>query len=127
MVQVQMEKPQEENEEECIFCKIANKEIETEIIEESDNFIAFPDANPAVKGHVLIIPKKHYRNLMDLPVDLSSEMIGMAKRVAEKELSEGAEGFNLAMNNFEAAGQIVKHAHLHLLPRKKGDGFSLSV
>lgn len=105
----------------CIFCKIARGEIPTEIIEESKNFIAFPDANPIIKGHTLIVPKKHFVNLMDLPSDLGSELVDVVKRVAEKKLREKFEGFNLIMNNFEAAGQVVRHAHLHLIPRKKGD------
>ena len=109
----------------CIFCKIAKKEIKAEIVEESENFVAFPDSNPIGKGHTLIIPKKHFVNVMDLPVDLTSEMIDVVKRVAEKKLKQGFEGFNLVMNNFEAAGQIVMHAHLHLLPRKKGDNIKL--
>lgn len=116
-----------EQDKECIFCKIANKEIETEIIEESENFVAFPDANPKTEGHTLIVPKQHFHNLMDLPIDLSSEMIDMAKKVARERLDNDAEGFNLIMNNFEAAGQAVKHAHLHIIPRKKGDNFSFGL
>jgi histidine triad (HIT) family protein len=113
--------------EECIFCKIARKDVKEEIIEDSENFIAFPDANPAAPGHTLIVPKRHFANLMDLPSDLAGEMIDVIKKVAEKRLREGAEGFNLVMNNFEAAGQVVEHAHLHLIPRKKGDKVRFNV
>ena len=105
----------------CIFCKIINKEIETEIIEESENFIAFPDSNPIGEGHTLIVPKKHFNNLMDLPSDLGEELLDVVKRVADKKLGEGFEGFNVVMNNFPAAGQAVMHAHLHVVPRKKDD------
>jgi len=107
--------------EDCIFCKIANKEVKADIVEESENFIAFPDANPKVEGHTLIVPKKHFVNLMDMPSNLASEMIDMVKRVAEKKLREGAGGFNLVMNNGSEAGQVIMHAHLHILPRRKGD------
>jgi len=112
-------------EEECIFCKIARREIKTEIVDESENFIAFPDANPIAEGHTLIVPKRHFTNLMDLPSDLGSELIDMVKRVSEKKMKEGFEGFNLVMNNFPAAGQVVMHAHIHLIPRKKDDGVRL--
>lgn len=109
----------------CIFCKIARGEIPAKIIYESENFIAFPDANPKVKGHTLIIPKKHFVNLIDLPAVSGSELVDAIKKIFEIKQKEGCEGFNLIMNNFSAAGQAVMHAHLHFLPRKKGDkGFS---
>ena len=112
-------------EKDCVFCKIARGEIPVKLVYESDNFLAFPDAHPKVPGHILIVPKKHFTNIVDLPSDLGSELIDMIKKVAEKRLKEGAEGFNLIMNNFPAAGQLVMHAHLHFLPRKKGDkGFA---
>lgn len=107
--------------EDCIFCKIANKQVEVEIIEKSENFIAFPDAHPIVKGHTLIVPKKHFVNIIDLPSDLGSELLDVIKRIFEIRSKEGCEGFNLIMNNFPAAGQLVMHAHLHFIPRKKGD------
>lgn len=105
----------------CIFCKIARKEIPVEIIYETENFIAFPDAHPKVKGHTLIIPKKHYTNIMDMPDSLGSELLEIVKKVGEKRIKEKAEGFNLINNCGEAAGQIVMHVHFHLMPRKKGE------
>ena len=105
----------------CIFCKIARKEVKVEIIEESRNFLAFPDKNPKTEGHTLIIPKKHFVNILDLPSGLGEELLDIVKKVAEKKLKEGAGGFNLIMNNFPAAGQVVMHAHLHLIPRKTGE------
>lgn len=108
-------------EENCIFCKIANKKIKTEIIEESENFLCFPDAHPKTEGHCLIIPKKHFASIMDLPSLFGSELLGIIKKVAEKRLKQGNNGFNLAINNGEAAGQVVMHAHFHLIPRKQGE------
>jgi len=105
----------------CIFCRIARKEIKADIIFESRNFIAFPDANPKVKGHTLIIPKKHFVNLIDMPDSLASELVEAVKKVAEIRFREGADGFNLINNCGEAAGQAVNHVHFHLLPRKKGE------
>jgi len=109
--------------EDCIFCKIARKEVKSEIVEETDNFFAFLDLSPRTKGHTLIIPKKHFSNIMDLPALYGNELLDIIKKVGEKRLKEGNEGFNLVMNNFPAAGQVVMHAHIHLIPRKKEDGF----
>lgn len=106
----------------CIFCKIANKEIKTEIVEESKNFIAFPDKNPMTPGHTLVIPKEHYINLFDLPKELGCEMLELIQKISQKRvLKDKAEGINLLMRNGKAAGQEVEHAHIHIIPRKKGD------
>jgi histidine triad (HIT) family protein len=105
--------------EECIFCKIARKEIKEEIVYESDNFIAFPDANPKCKGHTLIIPKKHFTNIIEMPSLLGNELIDVIKKVAARRLEEGADGFNILVNTGKGAGQIVMHVHIHLLPRNK--------
>jgi len=110
-----------EEKEGCIFCKIVGKEIPVEFIYESDNFVVFPDKNPHTEGDCLIVAKKHYANIMDLPADLGNELVDVIKRVAEMRLKEGAEGFNLIMNNFPAAGQEIMHAHVHLIPRRKGE------
>ena len=73
--------------EECIFCKIASKKIKCEIVYESDNFVAFPDANPRSKGHTLVVPKKHYTNLIEMPAVLGNELIDVIKKVAEIRIS----------------------------------------
>lgn len=112
----------EENNE-CIFCKIVKGEIESDIIYRDDNFIGILDANPKTEGHCLVIPKKHFKTLLDMPSSLGNEMVEASKKIALKLVEEGkAEGFNLVMNNFEVAGQVVPHMHLHIIPRKKGDG-----
>lgn len=108
---------------ECVFCKIVKGKIPTEFVLESDNFIVFSDANPKVEGHSLVVPKNHYETLLDVPDSLMGEFLETAKEAAFKLIKEhDAEGFNLVMNNFEVAGQVVGHVHLHILPRKKGDG-----
>jgi histidine triad (HIT) family protein len=110
--------------EECIFCKIAKGEIPIEKILETERFVVFKDSNPKVPGHSLVIPKEHYKTLLDIPDSLMGEFLETAKEAAFKLIKEtGAEGFNLIMNNYEVAGQVVPHAHLHILPRKKNDGF----
>lgn len=108
----------------CIFCKIAKKEIPSDIVYEDSNFLAFLDIKPFVKGHTLIIPKKHFVNFLDMPSSLGNELSDFIKRVVEIRIKEGAEGFNLLMRNGKAAGQEVAHAHIHLIPRKAGDNIN---
>lgn len=110
-------------EKDCIFCKIAKKEVSAEIIFEGNNFIAFKDTHPKVPGHLLVIPKKHFVTLLDIPNKLGNEMLEFIKKVSSKLMDDKlGDGFNLVMNNLEVAGQLVMHAHIHILPRKEGDG-----
>lgn len=110
----------------CIFCKLAKKEIPRETICENENFFSVPDANPKVRGHSLVISKNHFKTFLDMPSSLGSELIDCIKKTAMKLIKENkAEGFNINNNNFEAAGQIVHHVHYHIIPRKKGDKLKL--
>ena len=112
----------------CIFCKIAKGEIKSEKILETDNFFAIKDINPKTKGHSLIVSRKHYATMLDMPASLLGEFLETAKQRALKLMEEEkAEGFNLVVNNYEVAGQLVPHVHLHILPRKKNDGFKVNV
>ena len=114
--------------EDCVFCKIARKDMPTEVVLESDRFIAFKDINPAVEGHTLVVPKRHFVTLLDIPSSWGEEMLDFTKKVTDKLMTDyKADGFNLAMNNLEAAGQIVFHAHIHVFPRKEGDGRILDI
>jgi histidine triad (HIT) family protein len=108
----------------CIFCKIANGEIPEERIYENDNFFSIHDAKPKTKGHALVISKKHFENSLELPNTLGVELLDCIKNTMIKSIEENkSEGFNIISNNFEAAGQVIKHMHFHVLPRKKGDEF----
>ncbi len=107
--------------EKCVFCKIVKGEIASRLEGESKNFIAILDINPKTKGHTLIISKEHYETLLDMPDELLGEMMGLVKSVAKKRIGEGAEGFNVLMNSYPAAGQVVIHAHMHVLPRYSDD------
>ena len=115
--------------DDCIFCKIVNKEIHVKMIYENDNFVAFPDVTPQIKGHSLITSKKHFVNSLDMPASLGQELISAIKSVFDLKVKEdkSIEGFNLVQNNFAVAGQIVMHAHWHLLPRRKNDGKHLRL
>jgi histidine triad (HIT) family protein len=93
---------------------------------ETERVLAFLDVVPVHFGHTLVIPKSHYKNFFDLPDDLWLEMSQVSRKVAKAFLQVlKAQGFNLGMNNFEAAGQIVFHAHIHVIPRYFGDGLHL--
>lgn len=106
----------------CIFCKLANGIIPTNSIYEDDNFNVILDMSPATKGHALILPKDHYKNLYELPEDTAAEVMKLAKKMAVKMTERlGADGFNLVQNNNECAGQTVFHFHYHLIPRYIGD------
>lgn len=109
--------------EECIFCKIVRDEIPSSKVYNNDKVVAFLDVNPVNKGHVLIVPKDHYETLLDIPDNIVKELLVIAKKIgksARKALK--ADGFNVGMNNFPAAGQVVFHAHLHVIPRFENDG-----
>ncbi|MCF0133313.1 MAG: HIT family protein [Blautia sp.] len=109
--------------DDCIFCRIANGEIPSATLFEDDDFRVILDLGPATKGHALILPKQHYANIYELPEELASKAILLAKKMAEA-MSEGleADGFNIVQNNGEAAGQTVFHFHMHLIPRYEKDG-----
>ncbi len=106
----------------CIFCKIANREIPSKIIFENDFCLAFLDIFPISKGHTIVIPKKHYLNLEDIPDYDLSEVYKTVKKLAIKiRKNLKIEGYNILQNNFIAAGQEVKHFHVHIIPRNYDD------
>ena len=114
--------------EDCIFCKIVKGEIPCDKLIETDNFIVIKDVKPQVKGHSLVIPKKHFETFLDLPTLFFNEFMDTTKTATLKLMKEtNSSGFNLVMNNYKVAGQIVPHAHLHILPRSEGDGFKVSL
>ena len=108
--------------EDCIFCKIANGKIPAAKVYEDDNVISFLDIMPANKGHCLVVPKKHFETLLDIPDDDLKNLIIATKKIAKAlSLSIGNGSYNLIMNNGKVAGQLVAHAHIHIIPRFKGD------
>ncbi|MEM4331101.1 MAG: HIT domain-containing protein, partial [Candidatus Pacearchaeota archaeon] len=93
---------------------------------ESENFIVIKDKFPKSQGHSLIISKKHFTNLLDMPSLLGNELLDVAKEVYFKIQEETkCEGFNFVQNNFKAAGQAINHSHFHIIPRKINDGVHL--
>ncbi|SDN90598.1 histidine triad (HIT) family protein [Desulfonauticus submarinus] len=111
---------------ECIFCDIIHGKIPCAKVYETKNTLAFLDIAPVNKGHTLVIPKKHYPTLFDLPSELGKELLEVMQKVGEAlRKTVQAEGINLGMNNFKPAGQLVFHAHFHIIPRYENDGLSL--
>lgn len=107
----------------CIFCKLANGQIPTNSIYEDDDFKVILDAAPAAKGHAIILPKTHAENLFELPEEYGEKIFAIAKKCG-KAIKEtyNYDGLNVLQNNGEAAGQTVKHFHMHLIPRYENDG-----
>lgn len=103
-------------ETDCIFCKIANKEIESEFIFESENIVAFSDLNPQAPVHILIVPKKHIRSINDIEdkdSEIIAEMVFAAKEIAaEQNISKT--GYKLQYNVEKGGGQEIFHLHMHL-------------
>jgi len=107
----------------CIFCKIAKKEVNVYLVQESKNFLAFLDIHPHAPGHSLVIPKDHYERFLDLPENLGEEFVKIVKETAlliSKALK--TKDFTFGINEGPYAGQAVGHLHLHIMPRFKNDG-----
>jgi histidine triad (HIT) family protein len=110
----------------CIFCGIAAGRAPAAKVAETPQVLAFLDIAPVHYGHTLVIPKEHYETFLDLPDDLWLEMGQVARQVARAlQKVMFARGINLGMNNYDAAGQVVYHAHLHVIPRYLSDGLML--
>jgi histidine triad (HIT) family protein len=109
-----------------IFLKIIDKEIPAEIVYEDDNFIAILDINPVNPGHTLLIPKESFKDIFDMPDSLLGKVGPLLKRLSKGVMkATGSEGLNIGMNNGEVAGQVVFHAHIHIMPRTKNDNYEL--
>jgi histidine triad (HIT) family protein len=112
----------------CVFCKIIRGEAPATKVGESNSFIAILSIKPDAKGHTLVMPKKHYIDLLDMPNKLGNEMLDFTKKIANDLLDKKlGDGFNIVMNNTAVAGQMVMHAHIHVIPRKEGDGLRFGI
>ena len=104
----------------CIFCKIISKEIPAKILYEDNDSISFLDAFPVAKGHTLIIPKKHFSKIQDMPPDLNQKLFDSVHKMINK--VDALEGSTLvAVHNGKESGQEVPHVHVHLIPRRVTD------
>lgn len=106
----------------CIFCLLANGDIPTAKVYEDDDLTVILDAGPATKGHALVLPKDHYKNITEVPQELAGKLVAIASKVGNAQMKAlGAAGFNIVINTNEAAGQTVFHCHVHVIPRYEGD------
>lgn len=101
------------NSKDCIFCKIANGEIKTELVWDADEIVAFKDINPQAPTHILVIPKKHYPTLSDIDDEtiLQKLMVAVQKITNKYDIKE----YRTVINTGKQAGQEVFHVHLHIL------------
>ena len=106
----------------CIFCKLIRSELPTMKVYEDGHTLAFMDNAKDVDGHILAVPKTHYRNILDCDEETLSSLMRTVKKVSEHLVNDcGYEGVNLLNASGESAGQSVPHFHIHIIPRKTGD------
>ncbi|MBK7408852.1 MAG: HIT family protein [Saprospirales bacterium] len=108
----------------CIFCQIIEGKIPSHKVYEDDLVMAFMDAYPINPGHVLVVPKQHSELVSGLPAETAGRLFQVAQTVETAIRASGVrcDASNLVLNNGQAAGQEIPHAHLHIIPRHRGDG-----
>lgn len=110
----------------CIFCKINNKETPAKIVFENDDILAFVPIQQVSKGHTLIVPKNHFENIFDIDKNTLEILIAVSKDLSEQLTKENnATGINLLHASGKDAQQSVFHFHLHIVPRYENDGLDL--
>ncbi|MBS3159869.1 HIT family protein [Candidatus Woesearchaeota archaeon] len=112
--------------EDCIFCKIINKEIKAATVYEDKHTYAFLDIRPASEkgGHTLVMPKKHYELITDIP-DEEIKHLSLTLKKISSALLKFSQGLNILQNNKKIAGQYIKHIHFHLIPRFENDNITI--
>ena len=106
----------------CIFCSIVKGDIPSYKVYEDDLFLAFLDISQAEVGHTLVVPKKHFDNLLEMDDETAQKMIVLVKKLANKvKRATNASGVNILNNTGAAAGQSVNHIHFHIIPRYDND------
>ena len=112
----------------CTFCDLIHGAGEASICYEDADAVAFMDVQPVNPGHVLVVPRRHFERLEDVPAELSAHLFRVASRLAPavKRVAK-AEGMNIIVNSGHAAGQDEPHYHVHVIPRCTGDGFEVPL
>jgi histidine triad (HIT) family protein len=106
----------------CIFCRIVDGDLPSRTVHETDETLAFLDANPLAPGHTLVVPKEHYETVDDLPPEAAGPVFETVSAVTPRiERAVDADATTIAVNNGTAAGQEVPHTHVHVVPRFDGD------
>jgi histidine triad (HIT) family protein len=110
----------------CLFCKIVAGELPAQIVDEDERTVAFMDINPATRGHALVVPRRHSRDLYEIEADDLEATALAAQRLAQRASDRlGAAGVNLLNSCGRAAWQTVFHFHIHVIPRYDGDPLRL--
>jgi histidine triad (HIT) family protein len=108
----------------CIFCKIIAGDVPGQRVYEDEATVAFLDAAPTNPGHTLLVPKMHYQDFLATPSEVVGALARALPRVARAvRAGSGAAGLNVGINNGAAAGQVVFHTHVHIIPRFADDGY----
>ena len=112
----------------CTFCDIIKGAAEVSVCYEDTDSIAFMDIQPVNAGHVLVVSRQHFESILDLPRSLATHLFEVAMELAPaiRKVS-GADGMNVIVSSGAAAGQDVYHFHIHLIPRRQGDGFDVRL
>ena len=112
--------------EDCIFCRIVNGEIPSAKVYEDEHVYAFLDISQVTKGHTLVIPKQHARNIYDTPSDIAGELFARVPKISNAiKTAFQPDGLNILVNNEAPADQSVFHLHIHLLPKYEAiEGYS---
>ncbi len=112
----------------CVFCDLIRGAAEVSIVYEDATAIAFLDIQPVNPGHVLVVPREHYEVFQDIPRRVGAHLYEVTTRlIPVVQASAGATDMNIVVNSGAAAGQNVMHFHIHLIPRREGDGFDIPL
>jgi histidine triad (HIT) family protein len=107
----------------CLFCKIAHKEHQADIVYEDDHVVGILDVFPRTTGHTMIIPKIHAETILDLPeVEIEPVFMAVRKMTAILQETLSPDGFTIGINHGKVAGQAIDHLHIHIMPRWHNDG-----
>jgi histidine triad (HIT) family protein len=110
---------------ECVFCQIISKEAPANIVYEDGKVVAFLSNRPVNEGHTLVVPKKHYENIYEIPEEEAVCLFRITTKITHAVRdATAAEGIRIVQNNGEAAGQVIFHLHIHVIPMKPHNSFS---
>jgi histidine triad (HIT) family protein len=112
----------------CTFCELIRGSAEVSICHEDTDAIAFMDIQPVNNGHVLVVPRIHYESLLEVPRELGAHLYDVTMRLAAAvQKVSGCTDMNIVVSSGKAAGQDEPHHHVHIIPRREGDGFDIPL
>ncbi len=119
----------DESAEFCVFCAILKGDLPANYVYQDDIVVSIMDINPVTPGHLLVLPREHRPDLVDLNDEIAAHMMNVARRAAAalRASDESVKGINLYLADGPDAGQEIAHAHIHVVPRYANDGFGLRV